>query len=225
MKRFLSITLSLVFVVTAFAQQKDVTKFLGIPVDGTKAEIIEKLKAKGFTPKYIGDELALKGEFNGHDVIVVVVTNNNKVYRIFVRDANPKDEADIKIRFNKLVRQFEWNNRYNPYKEKQEIADDEKIGYEMLVNHKVYEASFMQKPDTVIIKQQVRERMLEKYTDEQLQNPTEEMNNMAGLYKSIIELGSIANKNVWFRIEGGGDRFYIVMYYDNGYNQANGEDL
>ena len=34
---------------TTFAQ-KDVTKFLGIPVDGTKAQMIAKLKAKGFTP-------------------------------------------------------------------------------------------------------------------------------------------------------------------------------
>ena len=29
--------------------QTDVTKFLGIPVDGDKSEMMEKLKSKGFT--------------------------------------------------------------------------------------------------------------------------------------------------------------------------------
>ena len=32
-----------------FAQPKSVTKFLGIPVDGSKAEMIQKLKDKGYT--------------------------------------------------------------------------------------------------------------------------------------------------------------------------------
>ncbi len=95
----------------------------------------------------------------------------------------------------------------------------------MLVNKKVYEASFMQKPDTVLINQQVREKMLEKYTEEQLANPTEEMTILAKSFALFSKLRVALNKNVWFRIDGGGDRFYILMYYDNGYNQANGEDL
>ena len=32
-------------------------------------------------------------------------------------------------------------------------------------------------------------------------------------------------KSVWFRIRQLYNNFFIVMYYDNGYNQANGEDL
>lgn len=61
-----------------FAQKKDVTKFLGIPVDGTKTEMIQKLKAKGFTYNQRLD--CLEGEFNGREVKIFVVTNNNKVY-------------------------------------------------------------------------------------------------------------------------------------------------
>ena len=65
--------------------QSDVTKFLGIPVDGFKPEMIRKLKAKGFVEHpYRTDELV--GELNGRDVEVAVVTDNNKVYRIFLRD-------------------------------------------------------------------------------------------------------------------------------------------
>ncbi|MBQ2189824.1 MAG: hypothetical protein II452_03035, partial [Paludibacteraceae bacterium] len=57
------------------------TKFLGIPIDGTKQEMIQKLKDKGFTYHYERGEEFLSGEFNGSDVHIFIATNNNKVYR------------------------------------------------------------------------------------------------------------------------------------------------
>ena len=90
--------------------QNDVTTFLGIPVDGYKPQMIQKLKSKGFVIEQGVD--ALTGEFNGTNVNVFIVTNNNKVYRIMLCDAITQDEANIKIRFNKLVSQFEKNPRY-----------------------------------------------------------------------------------------------------------------
>ena len=48
MKKILSLAVLLAFSLAMYAQ-KDVTKFLGIPVDGTKSEMIKKLKEKGFT--------------------------------------------------------------------------------------------------------------------------------------------------------------------------------
>ena len=47
MKRILLIAVVLVISISLFAQ-KDVTKFLGIPIDGFKPEMIQKLKEKGF---------------------------------------------------------------------------------------------------------------------------------------------------------------------------------
>lgn len=63
--------------------QSDVTKFLGIPVDGFKPDMIRALKAKGFVSS-ITDKDILEGEFNGTQVNVYTATNNNKVYRIMV---------------------------------------------------------------------------------------------------------------------------------------------
>lgn len=223
MKRFLSITLSLVFVVTAFAQQKDVTKFLGIPVDGTKAEMIEKLKAKGFTINpYVND--VLDGEFNGTEVHISIVTNNNKVWRIGLCDANTMDETNIIIRFNRLLRQFEANPRYRSLGN-QEIPASEDIGHEMLANHKVYEASFIQRPDTAIINRRVKAALLEKYTEEQLKNPTEDIDNDEISLRWMEITSSTLNKTVWFKIDEVGTRYRIFMLYDNKLNQANGEDL
>ena len=66
-------------------------------------EMIEKLKSKGFIQnKYSKD--VFDGEFNGTDVNIFIGTNNNKVYRIMVSDANTINETDIKIRFNNLIK-------------------------------------------------------------------------------------------------------------------------
>lgn len=141
MKKLMSIVM-LLAVTAALHAQKSVTQFLGIPVDGTKSEMIRKLKAKGFeSSRY--DKEVLEGEFNGQDVMVYVVTNNNKVYRIMVADANLTDEAQIKIRFNNLCDQFKNNRKYfcsGDYK----IPEDEDISYEMAVKAKEYQALFLQ---------------------------------------------------------------------------------
>lgn len=104
MKKLLSITMLLISSLFVYAQQ-DVTKFLGIPVDGSKSEMIQKLKAKGYTSSQHNKEI-LVGEFNGTDVNIHIATNNNKVCRIMVCDANSIDEGGIRIRFNRLCEQF-----------------------------------------------------------------------------------------------------------------------
>lgn len=145
MKR-LFVLLTFAFCCVITYAQKDVTTFLGIPVDGFKNEMKQKLIAKGFTPKKIGDNEYLEGEFNGTDVHLYIGTNNNKVYRIMVCDAKTQNEANIKIRFNKLVSQFENNKRYTAL-DKYTLSDDEDISYGMTVKNKSYDALFYQIPD------------------------------------------------------------------------------
>ncbi len=96
MKRIFIMMIAMTISFASFAQNKDVTKFLGIPVDGTKTEMKQKLIAKGFVPKKLGNNEWLEGEFNGRNVRAFIVTNNNKVWRIMLADTNTVDEADIK---------------------------------------------------------------------------------------------------------------------------------
>ena len=112
MKKLFSILVMMLCALTISAQEKDVTTFLGIPVDGSKPEMKKQLIAKGYTYNVSGDYF--EGEFNGVDVMISIVTNNNKVYRIVLCDKNLLDEADIKNRFNILCHQFE----NNPYQKK-----------------------------------------------------------------------------------------------------------
>lgn len=172
MEKIILMMIAMTISFASFAQNKDVTKFLGIPVDGTKTEMKQKLIAKGFVPKKIGDFERLEGEFNGHDVNVYIATNNNKVYRIMLVDKNYVDEAQIKIRFNRLVEQFENNKQYISL-DKYTLSDDENISYEMTVNKKNYNAVFyqvpnMEKADTLALQEKIRNELLSKYTEAEL---------------------------------------------------------
>ena len=72
MRKLITLAVALMISSICFAQ-KDVTKFLGIPVDGTKSAMIQKLKDKGYT--YNSRKDCLEGEFNGRNVEIYVVTN------------------------------------------------------------------------------------------------------------------------------------------------------
>ena len=208
--------------------QTDVTKFLGIPVDGDKSEMISKLKSKGFAQSPYGEDV-LTGVFNGTDVNVVIDTNNDKVCRIMVSDANSMDEANIRIRFNVLCEQFKNNSRYcSLHEDDQKLKDDEDISYEMNANKKRYEAIFYQIPDTsaVSFKEGIQSLIHSKYTKEQLENPSEEISEDVYRIGAMYALEKIVKKPVWFMIsEEEYGKYYITMYYDNEYNRANGEDL
>ena len=213
----------------SMSAQNDVTTFLGIPVDGFKSEMKQKLVSKGFVPKKVGTNEFLEGEFNGTDVHVYIVTNNNKVYRIMLCDANTQNEANIKIRFNKLVSQFENNKRYTSL-DKYTLSDEENISYEMTVNKKNYDALFyqvpnMEKVDTLALQKKVHNELLSKYTEAELKNPSEEITKE--IQNTAIKIGMemMFMKPVWFRICESYGEYYITMFYDNEYNHANGEDL
>lgn len=142
MKRLFLLFTLVVFALCANAQS--VTKFLGIPVDGTEYAFKNKLKAKGFKDsKLIGG--ALEGEFNGEDVYVSVQTQGGKVQRVIVSDRDYRDEGQIRIRFNKLLDQFSRNEKYFTDYRNEYLVDSDDLSYEMSVNNKQFQAAFYQK--------------------------------------------------------------------------------
>ena len=244
MKKILILAMTVILSSGAFAQ-REVTKFLGIPVDGTKQSMIQKLKAKGFT--YDQQTDYLYGEFNGEEVSISVQTNGNKVWRIAITDEIGRNENQIRIRFNNLVNQFENNNKYMPYKkDSQTLSDNEDISYEISANDKQYAAIFYQYSkdapefsDTLTLQKEYGERYakelkeyLSQFTEEQLENPTEEMEEnskkiLDWSVQSKIEMITdlLYRKVVWFTIGGKYGKYYISMFYENGYNEADGSDL
>lgn len=226
MKSLLSIATLLMVSITSHAQQ-DVTRFLGISVDGSKSEMIHKLEEKGF--RYDPAENFLTGEFNGVEVHVYVVTTKNKVSRIMVADVNTVDETNIRIRFNNLCEQFADNPKYTSLADNCMIPEDEDISYEMLVHDKRYEAIFHQLAfDEKGWTAKSDPELLSKYTEEQLEHPTAEIETEIAavrLRRKLEDFYSCSKRPVWFMISDFYGKYYIIMYYDNEYNRANGEDL
>lgn len=142
MKKIIGLFFAVLFSAGLYAQE-DVIKFLGIPVDGTKQEMIEKLKSKGFT--YNQQKDVLEGEFNGEQVNIIVQTKNSKVWRLAIADKRFRSERQIKKRFNTLVAQFENNDKYIPLLESQTIDENENISYQISFNDKKYLAAFIPK--------------------------------------------------------------------------------
>lgn len=228
MKKSLFVTMLLVLSMAVYAQQK-VTQFLGIPVDGSKPEMIRKLKEKGF--QSVPGAEHLTGKFNGVDVNVHVGTNNNKVCRIMLCDATTVDERSIQIRFNKLCEQFANNPKYMSLSQDQTIPEEEDILYEITINKKRYEAIFYQSEmavDSVALytaAEKMKSLLLSKYTEEQLKNPTEEIQKEVTELARKYVLEDLSKRPVWFMISDYYGEYYITMFYDNEYNRANGEDL
>ena len=147
MKRFLLTLLFVLMTVAAIAQDNNTIKFLGIPVDGTKKEMISKLQAKGY--EYDSSSDILFGEFNGTNVFITVQTVNNRVWRIAIIDSKiNSDEANIIIRYNRLFEQLSNNSKYE-VADGSTLEEKEDISYEMLVHKKRYDASFTLKDKSI----------------------------------------------------------------------------
>ena len=207
----------------AEAIKSDVTTFRGIPVYGTVSSMKQKLIAKGFKQ----DSNMLSGQFNGQDVYLAIVANKGKVWRVCVINKTPVSEAQIRLQFNALVRQFMNSTKYDNVKEYDPTIDEsEDISHEMLVNNKEYEANFYQKSriegDSIKWKEQLKLSLLKEV-------PNATVENIEAYWKVMFELGKLIGKmekHVWFKIDRNSyDSYSILIFYDNEYNKPNGEDL
>ena len=132
-------TLLMLLTLSLSAQNDGVIKFMGIPVDGTKSEMISKLKQKGFTYDYTND--MFKGEFDGNEIAGFILTYKEKVYGIrFTYDIDGYPKAVVINRYNSLVGRYETNEKYYSYISFDKAINNidtyvidtyEDIGYEM----------------------------------------------------------------------------------------------
>lgn len=227
MKKIILMMMVMMVSFASIAQNKDVTRFLGIPVDGTVASMKQKLKAKGFKQSpYNKNQLV--GRFNGNDVYVHILENKGKVWRISVGDKNFTDEINVRIRFNNLCRQFDNNGKYIPIQNVEDymIPDDTDVSYEMAVNKKRFEAAFFQLPsDTTLMQKTVDNIVQKKYTPEQIKNPTEEIVKDVEAIANNVMYDILSKRSVWFVINENFGCYSIMIHYENRYNYADGGDL
>ena len=232
MKRLLSFIIGmLIMCSTVFGQSENTLKFLGIPVDGSKSEMVSALKNRGF--RYDSNSGFLVGDFNGRESRIGIVENHGKVYRVVVFDANTSDVSQIRIRFNNLIHQFENNDKYFCIVSNDIIPEDEDIHYEILVKKKQYIAEFIYNP--LYGNDELRDKLIneaieeskEKIRDDKSIEFYSDKDNYHQLISSLVGLKVIqmSNSSVWFTIFEHYGEYYIGIYYDNLSNKPNGEDL
>ena len=212
-------------------------KFLGIPVDGSKEEMISKLKEKGFSYNSFFDEI--KGEFNGRDVTLYLRTNHGLVDRVCVVFPTA-DKRQVIQEYNLLLSQFQSNEKYMELLPNSRISSTENIAYEMSINNKTYSANFSyispelftreeaekmrQTVDDVSHMQQDELRRVTQAISDSLQNRGSQ-SDVEQTLSMLAKMRSILAGHVWFTIHEDGSRYQIVLYYDNLNNHPHGEDL
>lgn len=232
MKKIITIIILSLMTSFAFAQTTDsVLKFLGIPVDGEKSDMIVSLEKKGF--KYNPREDVLYGEFNGNESEILIDTNHNKVCRIIVINTNPYDEVQIKNHYNLLIEQFENNKKYFTFEPNTQIPENENISYEITVNKKQYEAVLYYNPiyNNPTAKDKLYNETIEtcKAWLKEVKDPrTKELYSNDENFQQLVQeamMLKFTEMRVWFTIKKGFEDYYLGIYYENQNNMANGEDL
>lgn len=204
----------------ARSEDNDVLKFLGIPIDGSKEQMYNRLKEKGFSG-YSWDEY-LEGIFNGENVRVHIGTNHGIVDRIKVVFPYTEERLN-KVKYNTLISRFGRNPKYTELRENKVIPEDEDISYEIALHDKVYDAVYYLLRSDVDASSW-KEDFYREY-NARYKKP------LSGLTQIEIEevLFSLPKRIsdaiigiVWFTLPNDNR---IELYYDNLKNRPRGEDL
>ena len=221
------------------AQNDGVIKFMGIPVDGSKEEMISKLKQKGFTYDY--EYNMFQGKFDGESIKGIIETYNDKVYNIrFMHDSRGFNKSVVISKYNSFVLKYDTNEKYLSNIKLDKAMNDvetyqidayEDIGYEMKKG-KVYKAQYYYTFDKDLSDTtgfyQYKIETIRKYKnlaaaygkdiDEFINDSTLPMfYYMHRLEQDLVQ---------FYIVEGMDYNTYLIMFdYYNRRNAPNGEDL
>ena len=205
------------------------TKFLGIPIDGTKQEMIRHIQSKGFV--YNRQLDCLTGVLNGEKVVIALRTYNGRVCQVMVGELQTYSVKQIKVKFNNLMKQFNEHPNYISATLDQTYIDKrEKVSREISKNGKKYAAYYMQIThdlDTTIWMKdmdKIAQNVVAQLADRD--SISEHEKDLAGTYIEQKAMRQQYLHNiVWFQILEKQGKYSIALYYDNLYNQPLGSNL
>lgn len=222
MKNLLLIAAILFWLPLTICAQNKTTHFLGIPVDGPKDEMIEKLKNKGFT-YYIAEDY-FTGYYYGYPVYLFVQAEHGVVNRVIVYDIPQRSEKEIKKRFNAICDKFGKSNRYvSLIDHSVKIPKDEDILHEMTVNKKRYRGIYNQirttKEDSLAIHTALVEAdtiipLNKKFRITSLSERRRRI-HVKALRHAVGQYGGEHKRVVWFTVSEKFKKYAMILVYDN----------
>lgn len=195
-------------------------KFVGVPIGGSREEMVAALKDKGFNMYYDG---SLDGMFNGENVKVYISTNHDIVDRIQVEYPYCSEDNDIRVKYNVLLSRFGRNAKYVCINPRADVPANESIYRKLDENTKYYDAVYFYLHPEVNAKdwvEEFRQEYLRRYKKPLQGLSYEEMEE--ALFCLPMRVSGSVSGVVWFTIV---DTSHIEINYINFKNRPRGEDL
>lgn len=215
-------TITYTFVSSGFADSDETAlKFLGLPIGGTKKQMMEALKTRGFNIDY-GNE-SMTGMFNGEEVKLFLTTNHGIIDKIKVIYPYCSEENDTRIKYNMLLSRFNRNAKYICVNPRAEVPIDEKIYWKLEENNNTYDAIYFYLHPEVNAKDWAGKfkQEYQKHYKKPLQSLSyEEMEE--ALFCLPMNVSAAVSGVVWFTMTS---IHYININYINFKNRPRGEDL
>ena len=137
--RRLIISLLFIFSFAAsFAQDARTVKFLGIPVDGSYHDFARAMVRQGWVSE---PGRRFLGAIDGEPRVATVSYTDAGVDRVMVEYAVSVSEKQVKDAFNAFILRLHNDTGYE-YDFGDTIPDETRVGYDITVRHKVFDASF-----------------------------------------------------------------------------------
>ena len=196
-------------------------KFVGIPIDGTKEQMIQALASNGFKHDSYHDYL--EGMFNGESVKLQISTNHGIVDRIKVIYPYCSETNDTRVKYNTLLSRFNRNAKYVCVYPRAEVPANEGIYWKLSDNTKYYDAVYFYLHPEVNAKQWVEDFKAEyqKRYNKPLEGLSYEETEEA-IFCLPMKVSAAVSGVVWFTMV---DTNYININYINFKNRPRGEDL
>lgn len=202
------------------AKKKDVTKFLDIPIDGSKEKMIQRLTEKGFELNITDGIEYMLGNYEGTRVRIFIKTERGSVWRLGICEENFVSATEIRQRFNFLCQIFRNNERYAHSSEGYTISGNEDIE-DGIANGKEYSACFFQLPEGMTETQFMDSLLMDALGEYNLDKTepisSEEREKIAAAASKAMR-EYLRDRVVWFQIEKFKDKYYIALFYDNKHN-------
>lgn len=194
-------------------------KFVGVPIGGTKEQMFNALKAKGFEMGYNG----MTGMFNGEHVTLHLNTNHGIVDWVKVVYPRCSEENDTRIKYNTLLSRFNRNAKYVCVNPRAEVPAEERIYWKINENTKYYDAVYFYLHPEINAKEWVEE--FKQEYQKRYKKPLQGLSYVEieeTLFCLPMKVSAAISGIVWFTMV---DIHEININYVNFKNRPRGEDL
>lgn len=214
-------TITYTFVSSGLVEtDESVLKFMDVPIDGLKSQMIVELEDKGFRGDLSGK---MTGMFNGEKVSLSISTNHGLVDGVMVEYPRCERSNDTRVKYNVLLSRFNRNAKYVSVSPRAEIPAGEDILNNIGRNSKYYDAVYFFLRPEISVKQwteDFKQEYQKHYNKPQQGLSYEEMEE--ALFCLPMKTTSAVSGVVWFTMS---DPYSIIINYVNLNNRPRGEDL